>query len=217
MRNRIAILLPLVVAGCARGEAHQEPAPIRAEVPGTPPGARLLAGTALDLVSFELDEPAYVAIFAIWPGRAELLYPQRHGEGVAHSAGGHRALTSAMRVGEQVRMRTGGAFLPTTQPVTYLMVASRSPLAVRTLIDNPQRLRRELAWNNRTSSEKRTLEHVLELVIPATLDSDEYSTHVLYGWSSPPTSVGALMVELLPGRLSYGVPGVARPWLPLRA
>jgi hypothetical protein len=116
-----------VVAG-GWGVAAQEQ-PSAAAIAGPPLEAWMLPSVRTDL-QFGLSDPAYLAVFEIFPGRGvEMLYPESFDAGM-HAAGEFYVHPTYLVDGDEEREIAFTGHPYTGFPPCYLLVASRSPLHV---------------------------------------------------------------------------------------
>ncbi|HEX2078838.1 MAG TPA: hypothetical protein VHG08_14040 [Longimicrobium sp.] len=164
-RRLSALLIPLVLAGCAtaqRGSADE--AGLR---------ARMYHNNGSG-VRVALSEPAHVAIFEVVPGeRVSLFYPAVESD-PSHVAAGRITLHPGGR-----RARSYPASSYGRQAPLLYMIASRQPLDDALIRDLQEGLGSLVGDPFRSNNPAETMEYLASLVVPVDLPETEWTTDVL--------------------------------------
>ena len=196
--RRISLVLSLVALGACAGHAPRPTASSAAAQhrDAGPLAARLLPPFHRNL-NFVLSEPAYVTIFEIVPGRGvSVVYPAPFDVGADEplGPGSHSVFAVPVNVG-----RWFYSNMPVAGPSpTYLyMIASREPLAIGEVLENPAELRRMVGFVNFTQfNEQRTMDILDARFVPRYLDDDAWASDWIALWPEPALDhppVGALL------------------------
>jgi hypothetical protein len=159
--------------------------------------ARLLPA-GIGGISFQVNHPAYVALFEMNPGGGvSLLYPRFADDERAVYAGVH----SVWRSWSHHDRHTWGGFASPisawggrsgglAQPRIFYLIASERPLRVSSFIGRPLSLRAALGSSVYTASPYALMDDIARLVVPSYLD-DDWTTDVFLQWPEPPHQVVA--------------------------
>jgi len=190
MRRSPLILLALALAACAGHAPRPSDAAALAERHRAPLAARLLPPDHRTL-NFVLSEPAYVTIFEIVPGRGvSVIYPAPFDVGATRSlsTGSHAVFAVPMNVGRwfysDLPMSVAAA-----RPTFLYMIASREPLRIDPVLDDPALLRRTVGFATFThSNEQRVMDALDDSFVPAGLDDDSWTSDWIALWPEPALS-----------------------------
>jgi hypothetical protein len=130
----------------------------------------------------QLNQPAYIAVFEIAPGLgASLVYPEFQSERSYLSSGTSRVWLNRRTRGSMYYGYDVGDYA-TRQPRHFLLIASRRPLYLSQIQDNPGYLRRQLGYTAFTSMNARnTMNQIADMVLPNVAD-DEWDSDVVTVW-----------------------------------
>jgi hypothetical protein len=176
MRRLLAPALLLALAACAlpqqRSRTFSPYAPLRAYITSTATGAPL----------FQVNRPAYVAMFYIAPGRGvSMLYPG-FGSGSLSGrvfAGSHFAST---------RLSNRESYLPTRGsfggPTYYFLIASDRPLNIEQFGTFGHGLQSRLGTRFASLSPYTTMESLARLSLPSLENDGSWTTDMYVSWPS---------------------------------
>jgi hypothetical protein len=185
MRRRLAalalLLLPLSACSYLAGREEYGPTPESySEYDRVPMRARLYSDyTGMRVYT---NRPAYVAIFEVVPGSgAVLLYPAYRSERAYFSGGSNRVIVSSPRPSSFYLNADYSASRRNT-PHHYLLVASRRPLHITDMQDQPGSLRRQLGFSRFASlNARQVMNEIADLVLPSENDED-WDSDVITVW-----------------------------------
>jgi hypothetical protein len=185
MRRRLAalalLLLPLSACSYMAGREEYGPAPDeQSEYDRVPMRARLYSDyTGMRVYT---NRPAYVAIFEVVPGSgAVLLYPAYRSERMYVNAGTNRIILNTPRP-SSFYLQADFSGSARNTPHHYLLIASRRPLRVQDMQDEPGSLRRQLGFNRFVSlNARQVMNELADLVLPSENDED-WDSDVITVW-----------------------------------
>jgi hypothetical protein len=186
MRRRLAAVL--VVATACAGRNVPTPEALAGTIPdGNYPVEAWLSQTRTSDLAFTVNQPAYVAIFYIAPGRGvSMLYP-RYDDELDRTAAGFNVPGYRYDPGRWYFTNTTFSRLGEGPSYLYL-IASREPLMVERYDRNPGLLRRALGLATFASyDEWAVMDELANLVVPPQPD-DAWSTDLIVLWPPVPAS-----------------------------
>lgn len=162
-RRSFALLIPLAFAGCAIAPRGSEDGGLEARMYPSNVGVRVA-----------LSEPAYVAIFQVFPGeRVALFYPAVESD-PARIAAGRSTLFPG---GRRIRAYPNSFYGPQA-PLLY-MIASRHPLDEALIRDLQEGLGNMVSDVFRSNDAGETMETLASLVVPADQLETDWTEDVL--------------------------------------
>lgn len=182
MMSRTLAVLALAGAAACAGRAKPTPEALAGLVGDKDyPVEAWLSHSRISDLAFSVNQPSYVAIFYIAPGRGvSMLYPTYRDELNATDAG-YNVPGYRYDSGQWYFLNT--AFSPiATSPSYLLLIASREPLRVAEYERYPGLLRRALGFNTFASYDSwDVIDELTRLVVPPQPD-DAWSTDLVVLW-----------------------------------
>ena len=183
MRPLLLLAAVPFALGCARESATRVPEPL----PDEPLQVQLYSPSG-GALNYELNEPAYVAIFAARRGEGiSVIYPHFRGQmDVRSKAGFNRLLVHRLNTSWMYSVSAGQDFRQLLgRPDAYFVIASKYPLPVEEILASPWGLRRRVGEDLfRARSLTETWDAVEELLV-AGLPDDAWASDVYVNWRAP--------------------------------
>ncbi|HEX6250476.1 MAG TPA: hypothetical protein VFZ56_03480 [Gemmatimonadaceae bacterium] len=146
--------------------------------------ARIYQPTA-GSVQFAVSQPAYVAVFAIVPGRgAALLHPTTQSEALRRVSPGTHSYTGSLFSHSRLLYAAGpGSYYGSAMdgPTTLILIASEAPLHVTRMLRNPMLGNDLMLTSFYSHASERTVLRLAELIIPDPAGTEwTYDTYTIW-------------------------------------
>jgi hypothetical protein len=153
----------------------------------TEPVEAVIHGVDWRGVTFEVNQPAHVAVFEIVPGRGvSLMYPQ-YASQTNFVRAGFYTTPHGLNSG-RLQYQTANPWERYPDPRYYLLVASRYPLALGQMLSSAGAVRSALGWQRFTDRNVySTMELLSRAIVPAydsDLQADSWTSDVYVVWPS---------------------------------
>ncbi|HET7584038.1 MAG TPA: hypothetical protein VFK13_03975 [Gemmatimonadaceae bacterium] len=145
------------------------------------------AGTRTQ-VAFQLNQPAYAAVFSITPGSgASMLFPGYTQDVRPLDAGYHAPLERPYAALQRWYYVSNPVSATSITPRLIVLIASRRPLDTRWMLQSPSALRRRLGIFQYTSwNPWSTADAIASLVVPTGMSDDDWAVDVYMDFGTVP-------------------------------